>query len=229
VIRQESWKISTSMQRRNDTFTLVFGYRYESWKVPLCAVCRSVLLRRLRLTHFNTFQWWEKRPEIAPFVEDPGPNLAHGSLGPPSSTTLDGLSIGSAVYVELTVVSNRQTHTDHATTVARGRIAFLTDNAYSRPIQEISNQKRWQSPGGQTRLFAFHNDSPGGGVITHTHDNAIPSVLCQLAGAKFHTSTLHNLSLDQFWRRFKYRRNSIYKFWFSCYCSVKLQMREKRV
>ena len=118
--------------------------------MPLCAVCRSVLLRRLRLTHFNAFQWWEKRPEIAPFVGDPGPNLAHGSLGPPSSTTLDGLSIGSAVYVELTVVSNRQTHTDHATTVARDRIAFLTDNAYSRPIQEISNQNRWQSPGGQT-------------------------------------------------------------------------------
>jgi len=34
VIRQESWKISTSMQRRIDTFTLVFGYRYryKSWK-----------------------------------------------------------------------------------------------------------------------------------------------------------------------------------------------------
>ena len=38
MIRQESWKISTSMQRRIDTFTLVFEYRYKSWKVPLCAV-----------------------------------------------------------------------------------------------------------------------------------------------------------------------------------------------
>ena len=49
MIRQESWKISTSMQRRIDTFTLVFGYRYKSWKA-VDHICKQSAPRFRQIT-----------------------------------------------------------------------------------------------------------------------------------------------------------------------------------
>ena len=72
-----------------------------------------------------------------PFHErDSGPNLIHGSLGSPESTYQTAIiSIGSAVSVAHTVMSNTQTdretgrHTDrppdHATSVTIGRFFAL--------------------------------------------------------------------------------------------------------
>jgi len=56
-------------------------------------------------------------PQNFPFTRDPDPHLTHGSLGPPESQRRIGISTGSAVTAEFTIMTDRPTdrQTDHVT------------------------------------------------------------------------------------------------------------------
>jgi len=61
------------------------------------------------------------------FEKDPRPHRIHGSLGPNSMHTPNGISISSSAFAWLTVMTNRQrerqTHTDRTTqSVAIGHV-----------------------------------------------------------------------------------------------------------
>ena len=63
----------------------------------------------------------------------------HGSLGPPLVLNLNGISIGSAIFAELTTVTERQTK--HATrSVAIGHI-YVRSTAMHPNNNEINNEK----------------------------------------------------------------------------------------
>jgi len=60
-------------------------------------------------------------PQKRPFSWGSGLHLPRSSLGPPQSASLYGISIGSAVFAGLEVVTERQTDRQ-TTSVAIGRI-----------------------------------------------------------------------------------------------------------
>ena len=81
--------------------------------------------------------------KIAPSHGGSGPHLIHDSLGPPEFLNPNGISIGSAVFVGLTSVTDRST--DHATwSVTTGRI-YVRSTAM-RPTNTISQNHKVAVP-----------------------------------------------------------------------------------
>ena len=101
---------------------------------PCTQVCSPVLLWCLLLTQSNAYQWGNN-PQNCPFHwGDPGPQLTR-FLGPTRVQNPNGITISSAIFVGLTVVTNRQTH---AASVATGCIFAL---CAMRPVKYLPLKK----------------------------------------------------------------------------------------
>jgi len=79
----------------------------------------SAVFARLTADGSYTLQWAAPFPSKLPLrIGGSGPHLIRDSLGAPESTTQNGILIGSAVIVALTIVS-RDRPTDRQTTHAK--------------------------------------------------------------------------------------------------------------
>ena len=80
--------------------------------VPCGLLCSPVLLRRLLLTQCNAFQWGGTTLQNFPSPGGSRPSPNTWFLGPIRVYNTNGISISSAIFVWLTNVTNRHTHTD---------------------------------------------------------------------------------------------------------------------